>query len=172
MKNQLTLEKIKEKSPCESGWRTLLKSFGKTKADSTKVSIKHLLESNGINDTLWVIFNCVPDDLDKKRNMLCDFAENAVNHAERVLPIFEKDAPLDDRPRIAIEKAKESIKLNRAAWAAGDAARAAARAAWAAWAAGAAARAAWAAWAAAGDAAQNQERELQKEIIIKYFGGE
>jgi hypothetical protein len=98
----------------------------------------------------------------------------AADCAERVLPIFEKHQPNDDRPRKAIESARAFAngKVDRkalaaaraAAWAAADAAGAAARAAaraaaWAAadaaWdAAGAAADAAWAAaWAAAWDAA-------------------
>ena len=101
----------------------------------------------------------------------------AADCAERVLPIFERERPDDDRPRRAIEAArfaggKIDDAARDAAWdAAGAAARAAAGdAAWAAraaagdaraaagdaaWAAGAAAEAAarGAAWAAAGDAA-------------------
>ena len=84
----------------------------------------------------------------------------AVDCAERVLPLFEKRHPNDDRPRKAIQAARDYAngKITKealaaagaAAWdAAGDAARAAARAAWAA-----AGAAAWAAWDAAGDAAR------------------
>ena len=166
---KINLQTIRSKKPCEDGWEKLLKSLNRTEADASEVSISHLLASNGISDTLWVIFKCVPDELEKKRNMLADFAESAVNHAEKVLPIFEKERSQDNRPKLAIEAAKKCIVLLRAA--AGKAARAAARAAAdaagaAAWeaadaagaaagaAAGKAARAAaWAAWAAAGAAA-------------------
>ena len=145
---KLTLNLIRSKSPCESGWEKLLESMNKTQADDTEISIRHLLESNGVDDTCWVINNCIEGDLDKKRNMYADFAESAVEHAERVLHIFEKERPQDDRPKIAIEKSREAIRLTRAAWAAG---------------------AAGDAGDAAGDA-ERQEREKQKQIILKYFG--
>ena len=74
----------------------------------------------------------------------------AADMAERVLPIFYKVRPKDNRPALAIQAARDFAngKIDAAAWAAaGDAAWAAA---WgAAWAAAGAA-----AWAAAGDAAR------------------
>ena len=89
----------------------------------------------------------------------------AADCAERVLPIYEKEYPDDDRPRKAIQAARDYAngKITKdklaAAWdaaraAAWDAARAAARdAAWAA------------AWAAARDAAKKkQEKRLVKMI--------
>ena len=189
---KIKLSTIRDKSPCKDGWKKLLKSLNKTEADASEVSISHLLASNRINDTLWVIFNCVPDELEKKRNMLADFVESAIAHAEAVLPIFEKERSQDNRPKLAIEAAKKCIVLLRAArdaaWdagAAGAAEDAAWDAAWAADAAGDAARtaaraaadAAGDAWAAAeaaaraaGAAAEESERENQKQIILKYFG--
>jgi hypothetical protein len=100
----------------------------------------------------------------------------ACDCAERVLPLFEKDHPNDNRPRAAIETARRFAN-GQATWEELDATWAAVAAAWAAWdaardaaraAAGAAARdAAWAAaeaaagaaardaaWAAARDAAR------------------
>ena len=109
----LTLNKIRGKSPCQSGWNTLMKSMGKTEADDTRVSIAHLLESNGKNDTLWVIFRCIPDQLEKKRNMIADIVEPAIEAAESVLHIFEKKYPDDKRPRKAIENAKENVRRSR-----------------------------------------------------------
>ena len=156
---KLTLNDIKSKSPCENGYKKLLKSFDKTSADDTEVSIQHLLNSNGIDNTLWVIYNCIPDRIMDKRNMCADFAES-------VLHIFEQQYPNDKRPRQAIEifrkedATQQEITAARAvAWAVawdttGDAARNAARDA-----ARAAARAvAWDARAvarAAGDAARD-----------------
>lgn len=121
----------------------------------------------------------------------------AADCAERVLPIFEKHHPGDDRPRKAVEAArafadgliteKELAAARAATWAAwaapgdaaGDAARDAARAAGdaaraAAWAAaGAAARATWAAgnaaWAAAGAAERDwQAKHLCDLLNIDY----
>jgi hypothetical protein len=173
---KLTLNDIKSKSPCENGYKKLLKSFDKTSADDTEVSIQHLLNSNGIDNTLWVIYNCIPDRIMDKRNMCADFAES-------VLHIFEEQYPNDKRPRQAIEicrkenATKEEIEAAGAAamcaaWVARDAGAAAwdAGVVWAAWnaawvarvAAGVAAgdsawvdRVAGDVWAAAGDAARD-----------------
>lgn len=97
----------------------------------------------------------------------------AADFAERVLPIFEKRCPGDDRPRLAIQAARDFanglISRDKLREAAG-----AARAAWAAW----AAAAAWAAGAAgaaraAADArtAGAAEREAQGRIILDYAHG-
>lgn len=110
---QLTLNKIRSNSPCYTGWEKLLKSMGKTKADNSRVLIAHLLDSNGINDTLWVISECIPDELEKKRNMVADLTDPAIKAAESVLHIFENKYPGDKRPRNAIENAKENVRRAR-----------------------------------------------------------
>ena len=48
-----TLNKIRERSPCESGWVTLLDHLGKTKADDEPLGFDVILDSNGLDDTLW-----------------------------------------------------------------------------------------------------------------------
>ena len=63
-----TLNKIKEKSPCISGWNTLLKHLNKTKADDEPLSFLTILESNGIDDTLWCC-RAAPE-YDKERRLL------------------------------------------------------------------------------------------------------
>jgi hypothetical protein len=50
-----TLNAIREHSPCASGWAELLKSLGKTKADDEPLLVSTILESNGLDDTLWVL---------------------------------------------------------------------------------------------------------------------
>jgi hypothetical protein len=120
----------------------------------------------------------------------------AADFAEAVLPIFERDRPGDDRPRSAIQAARDyangliggaarDAARNAARNAAGDAAGAAANAA--AWAAArnaarnAAKNATWAAardatwaaakdatWAAAWDAARDAAWGAQGEIILSY----
>jgi hypothetical protein len=111
----------------------------------------------------------------------------AADCGETVLPIFEKAHPGDDRPRLAIQAARDCANGKIGA-AARDAARAAARdaagdAAWAAgWAAGwdaagdaawaAAGDAAWAAgWDAVGDAAWDAARAAQTERLLEFYGG-
>ena len=137
---QTTLNKIKKHSPCEDGWKKLLNHLGKTEADDEVLELRTILESNGLDDTLWA-FRAV-DGKDKEIRLF------AADCAELVLPIYEKQYPNDDRPKKAIQAARdyangligiEELDAARAAawaaaWAAWDAARAAAwAAAWAAW---------------------------------------
>lgn len=159
-----TLNEIRAASPCEDGWRKLLGHLGKAKADDTIVTLETVLDSNGLDDALWVLDNVI-----KNRRIISLFAADC---AERVLPIFERDRPDDDRPRRAIVVARDpdatSEDLDAARDAALDAAvaaqaasRAAARAARAAvW---GDARAAGAAGAAAGGA-----RAAQKDRLRQY----
>jgi len=48
-----TLNKIKEHSPCEEGWKKLLKFLNKTKADDEPLLFSTIVESNGIEDAIW-----------------------------------------------------------------------------------------------------------------------
>ena len=50
-----TLNKIRSHSPCEDGWKKLLKHLGKTKADYEPLSIIEILDSNGLDDALWCL---------------------------------------------------------------------------------------------------------------------
>ena len=156
-----TLAAIRAASPCEEGWRKLLGALGKTSADDEPLDLLTVLDSNGLDDALWVLSFAMPDDrLTRHFQAWC---------AEQVLHLFEAERPDDARVRdqIAMLRNDEADDAAReAAWAAArEAAWAAAReAAWAAarkaaWAAArkaareAARKAAWAAWAAAREAA-------------------
>ena len=48
-----TLNEIKKHDPCESGWKTLLRYLGKTKADDEPLKFLTILRSNGFDDALW-----------------------------------------------------------------------------------------------------------------------
>ncbi len=87
-----TLNAIKAKNPCHSGWKKLLQGLSKEEADDEPLTFKAILEINGLKDALWAL--CVFDYKD-----YCLF--NA-DMAESVLSIFEKRHPNDDRPRKAI----------------------------------------------------------------------
>lgn len=50
---QTTLNKIKLHSPCEDGWKKLLNHLNKTEADDEPLELRTILESNGLDDTLW-----------------------------------------------------------------------------------------------------------------------
>lgn len=144
-----TLKKIREHSPCETGWKKLLKNLGKKKADDEPVSIAFILESNGIDDALWCL-RAVDGYQREMRLFAVDCARSAVHFTNDERSI----AAIDVSERYADGLASEDERA--AAW---DAAMAAARAA--AWdAARAAARAAarYAAWHAAWDAARYAAR--------------
>ena len=163
-----TLNAIRKASPCEKGWLKLLKHLGKTKADDEPLDLLTVLDSNGLDDALWVMSYAKPDDrLARHFQAWC---------AEQVLPIFEAERPNDRRVRdqIAMLRNDDATYEERAA------ARAAARTA--AW--GAARTAAWAAaWATVWDAARTaaraaawaaarnaQERQLRKMLAAREGG--
>ena len=138
-----TLTAIRAAHPCEEGWAKLLGHLGKNRADDEPLPLTVILDSNGLDDTLWV--------LDKTTGLRRICVLFAADCAEQVLPLFERDRPDDSRPRRAIEVARDP-HASAAASAASAAASAASDAAWAAACAARAARAARAA-SAASDAA-------------------
>lgn len=161
-----TLNEIRAASPCADGWAKLLAHLGKTASDDTVVDLATVLDSNGLDDALWVLDNVI-----KNRRIISLFAGDC---AERVLPIFERQRPNDERPRRAIEVARNPSATKRerdaardAAWDAAEDARDAAGAAGAAWAAGAAGAAGPAAWAAR--AARDAARETKSARLRQYI---
>ena len=155
-----TLNAIRAASPCHDGWTKLLKHLGKTSADDEPLPLLTVLDSNGLDDALWVLYNIKCDPrLSRHFGAWC---------AEQVLPLFETAYPNDMRPRnaIAVARNDDATPEDRyAAWAAGDAAGDAARDAARAAARYAAGAAAGAAWAAAWDAARAaQEVQLSKML--------
>jgi hypothetical protein len=50
-----TLNRIRLHSPCEDGWKKLLKSLGKTQADDEVLEFKTILDSNGLDDAIWCL---------------------------------------------------------------------------------------------------------------------
>jgi len=164
-----TLNRIRDAGPCREGWEKLLAHLGKTKADDEPLQLMTVLDSNGLDDALWVLSYAMPDDrLARHFQAWC---------AEQVLHIFEAERPNDMRVRdqIAMLRNDEATAAARVAAraaardAARVAARVAARAAARAAAAGDAARDAARAAAAAGDAAWDaagaaQEKQFRKML--------
>ena len=165
MKLTTTLNRIRACSPCVSGWRTLNTALGSGFNQDEEIDLLTILDSNGVQDTLWCLRATIQDS---KRIA----ATLAILFAEQALPIFEAEHQADQRPRLAIQAARDFLETgNAAAYAAARAAaRAAADAAYAAAdAADAAADAAYAAADAAADAAYAAAYaaavESQAEII-------
>lgn len=128
-----TLAAIRKADPCHDGWTKLLKHLGKSKADDEPLDLLTVLNSNGIDDALWVLSYAMPDDrLARHFQAWC---------AEQVLHVFEAEHPDDTRVRDQIamlrndsasdsERAASRAAALAAAFAAeGAASRAAVRAA-------------------------------------------
>ena len=114
-KSTTTLAAIRVASPCASGWKKLLAALGKTKADNEPLDLLTVLNSNGLDDALWVMSFAMPDArLARHFQAWC---------AEQVLHIFEAVRPDDRRVRDQIEMLRrdDATKAER------DAARTAAR---------------------------------------------
>jgi hypothetical protein len=168
---KINIKLIKKLNACEEGIIWFKNKYGKK--TTLEILAKDLVEEYKYNWLSWFITKNLNKD---------DNVRYAIFAAELVIHIFEEKYPNDDRPRKAIQAAKDYLETKSAiagdalaagdaagdaalaardaAWAAGDAAGAAALAAGdaalaardAAWAAGDAAGAA--AWAAAWDAAR------------------
>ena len=75
----------------------LVASLPKGLVDDTPITLLHILESNGIEDAIWALRATVePIGEDMAIELAC-------RAAERVLPLFEKHQPGDNRPREYIE---------------------------------------------------------------------
>ena len=157
-----TLNKIRSYKLCKSGWVKLLKHLGKTKADDAPLDFLTILESNGLDDTLWCL-KAAPKEWEPNIRMYAIWCAKQVEHLM-----------VDERSKNALVVAQNHAlglatdnELEAAAWAAAGAAWAAA------WVARAAAGdAAWAAWAAARATAGAAAGAAQKEMFIKMCKGE
>jgi hypothetical protein len=164
----MTLQQIRDQSPCSKGWTKLLKSLGNPPMD-TVISLGDVAQSNGAEDAWWCVLALDWNNEQVRRDVI-----------KALLPSVERAAKhtTDKRVQDCIGALKN--------WIDGKPADidAAARAAWAAWAAGAAwaARAARAAWAAgearaaraagaarAARAARAAEMEAQRADLIAAF---
>jgi len=119
----ITKEWLKEKGACTSGYEWFVRNCDD--GENHETVIKKLIDCNEYSDSIWLITNI----LDKTNNV-----KLAIYSAESVLHIFEEHVKNDDRPRKAIEAAKEYLSNPNnaaadAAYTASDAADAAARAA-------------------------------------------
>ncbi len=110
-----TLNRIRAVGPCRPRWRKLLKSLGKTAADDDPLHLLTVLNSSGLDDTLWVMSNAMPDDrLERHFSAWC---------AEQSLHLFEAERPGDRRVRDQIAMLRrddathdERFAAQRAAW--------------------------------------------------------
>jgi hypothetical protein len=177
-----SLKQIRAHSPCEDGYKKLVKSLGGLAAygEDTPVTFKQIYDSNGYQDTLWCLRAVDEKFYPLWRHFACDAAQD-VEH----LMTDERSKNAIKVSRLHADVKATDEELAAAGDAAGDAAWDAARdaagdAAWAA--AWAAARdAAWAAardaagdaagdaaWAAAGAAAGAAAWDAQMQRLFAY----
>ncbi len=145
----LSLQQIRDQSPCSEGWTKLLKSLGSPPMD-TVISLGDVAKSNGAADAWWCVRALDWSDMTLRRQVIAALMPSAERAAKHTT---------DKRVHDCIAALKDWLNgkpaaLDEAAWAADAAARAADAAAWAA---DAAARAADAAARAAGAAARAAE---------------
>ena len=50
-----TLNEIRSHTPCESGWKTLLRGLGKTTGDNEPLRIAQILDISKLYDALWCL---------------------------------------------------------------------------------------------------------------------
>lgn len=169
----ISLQQIRENSPCTAGWGKVLKSKGGKKADmGAQFPLTDVIESNGLGDALWCL-RCRPE----YSNLWRKYAVWCARQVESQMTDERSRSALDVAWRHSNGEATDA-ELAAARAAARDAWGDARDAAWAAWAAArAAADAAWdavwdAAWDAAGasasaSAAWDAARAAQKAKLIQ-----
>jgi len=142
-----TLNRIREHGPCINGWHKLLKHLGKLAADDDPLPLVTILDSNGLEDTLWCLRAVI--DVEQHAPEMRLYAVWCARQVQHLMTDPRSLEALDVAERHARGEATDD-ELEAARAAAADAAWAAARAAAHAAAHAAAADAAWdAAWDAA-----------------------
>ncbi len=126
-----TFALAKKAGACKESYKKVTKALGGVShyGKHTLIPLDKVLEVCGLNDALWAL-RFITKPADKEIRLL------ACDYAERVLPIFEKKYPRDNRLRQAIDISRKyangeatSGELAAARDAAGAAVRAAAGAA-------------------------------------------
>ena len=117
---QTTLKGLRAADACTARYKHLREALGPKYGDNKPITMTQILDLNGMDDCLWALINT------QKANKLLRLF--ACDCAERVLLIYEKARPGDDRPRNCIVVSRrfangEATEAERAAaWAAAGAA--------------------------------------------------
>ena len=125
-----TLRLLRNAHACTSLYTFPREALGPKYGDNKPINSLAILKTNGLDDALWALHATAQNCDMVARLMAADFAA-------RVLPIWKKMYPKDDRPAKAIKAARDfargkitSQELDAASDAVSDAVLAAARDAW------------------------------------------
>jgi hypothetical protein len=99
----ISLNEIRIHRPCLSGWKKALHALGKTEADDEQIPVSRFLETNGLNDTLWVL-RCLPD----YANLWRLFAVWCAKQVEHLMPDERSKNALKVAERYAIGQANQA----------------------------------------------------------------
>ncbi len=102
MRLTTTLNRIRNCSPCTTGWRKLLDYLGKDFDPDAEINLLTLLDSNDVPDLLWTLRATVQDSRRTASQLAIEFAEQA-------LPVFERRYLNDLRPQQAIQAARDYL---------------------------------------------------------------
>ena len=78
MTTYTTLNKIRAHGPCADGWAKLLRHLGKTQPDDEPLALTTILDSNGLDDTLWCLRSC--DGIDREARLYAVWCARQVQH--------------------------------------------------------------------------------------------
>jgi hypothetical protein len=95
-----TLRKLRDAHACTSRYTFLREALGAKYGDTKPINLLHILETNGLSDALWAMQATVQNHDTVARLMAADFAA-------RILPIWRKKYPKDDRPAKAIKATRD-----------------------------------------------------------------
>jgi hypothetical protein len=95
-----TFQKIKDCKPCGDVWDQLI-SYHKPSSFNNEISIKEIIESNGLDDAIWALR--AVDDTEALTLFSIDLAKFA-------LPVYEKYFPGDMRVRNYIDTCKKYVR--------------------------------------------------------------
>jgi hypothetical protein len=100
-----TFTALRKAHACSKGYRKLAEHLGSVDAygANTPIPVSVVLESNGLDDALWVLRNAALEDVQPLMvTWGCDCAE-------RVLPVWDAKYPNDRRPHDAVAAARNWV---------------------------------------------------------------
>ena len=91
-----TLNKIRDKRPCVSGWTKLMRELNKTQADDEELTIVQILDSNGFIDALWCL-----RAVERRDREIRHYAVWCARQVQHLMPDTRSIAALDVSERFA-----------------------------------------------------------------------